>query len=169
MKRGMIVIIVFVALAVLLVGAFWAYALSPEEANVILRVNEERARSGLNPLWHNAQLSAAALRHSRDMATNNFFSHTGSDGSSPWDRVGEAKYTGGFKGEYIGQGYATAESWIAAIMATGVITPSYLQILMDPQADRIGVGYQSLYWTMEIGKGGSIDKGLSWLGLFLGD
>jgi uncharacterized protein YkwD len=174
MKRGMVFIIVVVAIAVLLVGAVRAYALSPEEVKVILKVNEERGRKGFNPLWHNAQLSAAARRHSEDMATNDFWSHTGSDGSSPWDRVNEAGYTGSWRGEYLGKDYTTAESWIEGIMALGETTPSYLQILMDPLADRIGVGYQPPYWTMEIGRGGSIDKvtsgrALSWLGLLLGD
>jgi len=158
MKRRMFFMVVVVAIAALLVGAFGAYALSPEEVKVILKVNEERGRKGFNPLWHNAQLSAAARRHSEDMATNDFFNHTGSDGSRFWERVNEAGYTGSPIGEYIGAGYTTAESWIEAIMALGQTTPSYLQYLMHPLADRIGVGNQSLYWTLELGRGGSIDK-----------
>jgi uncharacterized protein YkwD len=45
------------------------------------------------PLAWNAQLSQAAQGHSQDMATNQFQSHTGSDGSSPTQRIQSAGYT----------------------------------------------------------------------------
>ena len=32
-------------------------------------------------------LKSAADDHGKDMCDNKFFSHTGSDGSSPWDRI----------------------------------------------------------------------------------
>ena len=44
------------------------------------------------PLAWNAQLAQAAQSHSQDMATNQFQSHTGSDGSSPSQRVQQAGY-----------------------------------------------------------------------------
>ena len=45
------------------------------------------------PLAWNAQLAQAAQAHSQDMATNQFQSHTGSDGSSPPQRIQQAGYT----------------------------------------------------------------------------
>ena len=44
------------------------------------------------PLAWNAALAQAAQSHSQDMATNQFQSHTGSDGSSPSQRVQQAGY-----------------------------------------------------------------------------
>lgn len=44
------------------------------------------------PLAWNDQLAQAAQGHSQDMATNQFQSHTGSDGSSPQQRVAAAGY-----------------------------------------------------------------------------
>jgi uncharacterized protein YkwD len=44
------------------------------------------------PLAWNAQLSQAAQAHSQDMATNQFQSHTGSNGSSPTQRIQQAGY-----------------------------------------------------------------------------
>ncbi len=44
------------------------------------------------PLAWNAQLAQAAQSHSQDMATNQFQSHTGSDGSSPSQRVQQTGY-----------------------------------------------------------------------------
>jgi uncharacterized protein YkwD len=45
------------------------------------------------PLAWNADLAQAAQSHSQDMATNQFQSHTGSDGSSPTQRIQSAGYT----------------------------------------------------------------------------
>jgi uncharacterized protein YkwD len=45
------------------------------------------------PLGWNDQLAAAAQAHSQDMMTNGFQSHTGSDGSSPADRMTSAGYS----------------------------------------------------------------------------
>ncbi len=46
------------------------------------------------PLAFNAELMSAARLHSTDMAENDFQGHTGSDGSSLTDRIGDAGYTG---------------------------------------------------------------------------
>lgn len=56
-------------------------------------VNAERAKSSLPALCYNDKLIAAAQVHSDDMVTNNFFSHTGSDGTSPWDRFNNVGYS----------------------------------------------------------------------------
>lgn len=45
------------------------------------------------PLAWNANLASAAQAHSNDMATNQYQSHTGSDGSSPDQRMQNAGYT----------------------------------------------------------------------------
>jgi uncharacterized protein YkwD len=44
------------------------------------------------PLAWNAQLAQAAQGHSQDMATNQYQSHTGSDGSSPQQRIQNTGY-----------------------------------------------------------------------------
>ena len=72
------------------------------EADLLQRVNAARAAgaqcgahgafAAAGPLqWHGV-LVAAAARHSQDMASHNFFSHTGSDNSSPAQRVTDAGY-----------------------------------------------------------------------------
>lgn len=50
-------------------------------------VNALRSSAGLNQLTLNAELTAAAATHSRDMALQNRPWHFGSDGSSPLDRA----------------------------------------------------------------------------------
>lgn len=56
-------------------------------SQILALINNARQANGLNPLSFNEQLNAAALQHSSDMACNNLLSHTGSDGSSWYQRV----------------------------------------------------------------------------------
>ena len=62
------------------------------------------------PLAFNADLLASARGHDADEAANNYFSHTGSDGSSPFDRMFAAGYPddANVLGENISVGYPSA-------------------------------------------------------------
>lgn len=53
------------------------------------------------PVAMNAQLLAAARRHSTDMARKNFQSHTGSDGSSIFQRINQAGFEANIMNESI--------------------------------------------------------------------
>lgn len=63
------------------------------------------------PLNWNSKLAEAAYRHSLDMATNNFVSHTGSDGSSYQSRAKDAGYVGTVA-ENVGGGQRTMDEAI---------------------------------------------------------
>lgn len=66
-----------------------------EQANLILAaVNNARAAQGLCALTLNGQLNAAALAHSQDMANTDTLTHTGSNGSTPEQRIANAGYSG---------------------------------------------------------------------------
>jgi uncharacterized protein YkwD/tetratricopeptide (TPR) repeat protein len=63
------------------------------ELQVVALINRERQRNGCDvALQVSPELTAAARRHSYDMAANTFLGHTGSDGSRPDDRIEEAGY-----------------------------------------------------------------------------
>lgn len=49
--------------------------------------NASRVRHGLSPLEWDDALSVTALRHSTDMALNNYFNHDNLQGQSPFDRM----------------------------------------------------------------------------------
>ena len=87
---------------------------TPDDIGALL--NARRSENGLAPLSPSAQLAAAAQVHARDMARNGFFSHTGSDKSSPGDRVRGQGYGYCFVAENIAQGQTSAEqamqSWM---------------------------------------------------------
>jgi uncharacterized protein YkwD len=63
------------------------------DSQVFVLINQARAANGLPAYTLNSQLSAAALKHSIDMACNSLLQHTGSDGSSPRTRVAAEGYS----------------------------------------------------------------------------
>lgn len=119
---------------------------------VMRLVNEERERAGLPALSLHPSLFLASQQHSMDMARRNFFSHTGSDGSSFAERVAEAGLGSPTAlAENIGAGHLTAEQVVAAWMAH----PGLRANILNPSLSFIGVGYAYSqgsiyrhYWTL---------------------
>ncbi|HEX5686371.1 MAG TPA: CAP domain-containing protein [Ideonella sp.] len=103
------------------------------------------------PVAWSRELKRAANRHSRDMATNDFFSHTGSDGSSVGDRVSDTGYRWSAVGENIAAGYDS----VASVMKGWIDSPGHCANIMSPRYRDLGVAcaesansqYGS-YWTM---------------------
>src|SRR5690606_2012052 len=81
--------------------------LDPEKARDI--INQYRRDKGLKPLKLNAELTAAAKNHSRDLAKWDRISHYGSDGSNPWDRVKRSGYNAKLAAENVGTGQITID------------------------------------------------------------
>lgn len=57
------------------------------EDQVLILINQVRTSNGLGSLKANSKLTDASLVHSTDMACNNFVDHSGSNGSSWYDRI----------------------------------------------------------------------------------
>jgi uncharacterized protein YkwD len=82
------------------------------ENRVLALINEQRAAVGLKALSRNSALDSSARAHSVDQAVHQFLAHTGSDGSTFWQRAVRAGYTGHWGGEIIysgGGAYGTPE------------------------------------------------------------
>ena len=62
------------------------------ENEVLTLINNARSNNGLSPLTIHDKLTEAALRHSNDMACNDFVDHSGTDGTLWYDRISEAGY-----------------------------------------------------------------------------
>jgi uncharacterized protein YkwD len=77
-------------------------ALDAEQARKL--INAYRKKKGFKPLALNAELTAAAKAHSRDLAQWDRISHYGSDGSNPWDRVKRTGYHARLAAENVGTG-----------------------------------------------------------------
>ena len=63
-------------------------ALASLDSGVLTELNQIRAQHGLVPVKLDANLTAAAADHSREMGTDGFFEHTSADGSAFWKRIG---------------------------------------------------------------------------------
>jgi uncharacterized protein YkwD len=105
-------------------------------SQILALVNAERAsgadcggtqRPPVGPLSLHPSLNAAASAHALDMASNDFFSHTGSDNSSPFQRIAAAGFSGNPQGENIAAGYRTA----AAAMAAWMGSPGHCNNIMN--------------------------------------
>ncbi len=109
----------------------------------------------------NDKIAAAALVHSDDMATNNFLSHTGSDGSSPGGRLTLAGYNWTTYGENIAVGYssvsAVVQGWLASEgHCKNIMNPAFSEIGISSAAGPYGSSPSALYWTLGLARAGSL-------------
>ncbi|MGW2638189.1 CAP domain-containing protein [Streptomyces sp. NPDC001348] len=118
-------------------------------ARVVELVNAERAKVGCPALTPNATLTKVAQAHSADMAAHQNMSHTGSDGSSPGDRLTSAGYAWSAYGENVAYGYSTPEQVMAGWMAS----PGHRANILNCSFKEIGVGLAQpgSYWTQDFG------------------
>lgn len=70
-------------------------------------LNNVRANNGASPVAFDARLASAAQGHADDMLAQNYFSHTGLNGSSPGDRITAAGYNWRTYGENIARGQSS--------------------------------------------------------------
>ncbi len=136
----------------------------PTDSDFVQRVldltNQFRAQNGVAPLSLNPELNAAALNHSTDMALQDYFSHTGKDGSSPGDRMNQVGYASYGWGENIAAGYTTPEQ----VVQGWINSPGHRANMLNPSYTELGVGYYHFandtgsvnytnYWTQDFGSG----------------
>ncbi|MCS6909199.1 MAG: CAP domain-containing protein [Anaerolineales bacterium] len=135
-----------------------AFQISPFAAEVVALTNQHRVAAGCAPLTINSRLMAAAQLHSEDMALHDFLSHTGSNGSSPWDRMRAQGYNFSHAAENIAAGYPTP----ASVMDGWMNSPGHRTNILNCDLREIGVGYYFLandtgnvnyqhYWTQDFG------------------
>ncbi len=134
------------------------------QAEVMRQINAARAAArtcgatampAVGALAWNDQLFTAAARHSLDMASNNHFDHTGTDGSSSSQRVTDAGYAWSATGENIAAGYGS----VAAVMNGWLASEGHCRNLMNPTfrdvavscVQRSGTTY-GWYWTMALAR-----------------
>lgn len=113
-------------------------------------VNRERGQVGLSPLRLHSQLNTAAQAHANDMAKHNFMSHTGSDGSSPFDRIKRYGYNYRRAAENVAAGYSSAQD----VMQGWMKSSGHRANILNPHYRDIGIGYargNKLYWTQNFG------------------
>ena len=140
----------------------WDAGWSSLESQVLTLVNQKRAAGAACPgqtnkaapaLTLDTRLRCAARKQSKDLAVHNQFSHDGSDGSTPWQRMASAGYTSfSTAAENIAAGQSTAQS----VVDTWMNSSGHCVNIMNPALKQIGVGYYKLagsqythYWTQD--------------------
>ncbi|UCD80997.1 MAG: CAP domain-containing protein [Desulfobacterales bacterium] len=99
----------------------------------------------------NPRLAQAALKHSRDMAKNDFFDHTGSNGKTVVERVNSIGYGWRAVGENIFAGHESSDDVVAGWLASA----GHCQNIMSPGFTEIGAACfcnpdsdYGTYWTL---------------------
>ncbi len=99
-------------------------------------------------------MTQAARSHSYDMAVQNFTGHTGSDGSTPGQRMQRAGYSWIRAGEIAGWGFSDP----ASMMRWWMDDPPHKEVILSAAYEDLGVGYVQdpnseweHYWTVDFG------------------
>mmetsp|Transcript_15179 Transcript_15179/g.26084 ORF Transcript_15179/g.26084 Transcript_15179/m.26084 type:complete len:511 (+) Transcript_15179:19-1551(+) len=120
--------------------------------------NLERTKMGLEPFYANYFLIKTANLHSTDMLDQEYFSHTGLDGSSPFDRMKRQKYNYTAAAENIAQGQRTPED----VLVSWMNSPGHRKNILSTNYKEMGCGFVKkeglsakripyYYWTQVFG------------------
>ncbi|WP_206308037.1 CAP domain-containing protein, partial [Streptomyces rhizosphaericola] len=122
-----------------------------EGDQVLQIVNAERAKEGCGPVTSNDLLATAAQRHSADMESRAYFSHTSPDGTDPGDRITAVGYRWSTYGENIAKGQRTP----ADVMEAWMNSPGHRANILNCAFKEMGIGKQDSgggpVWTQKFG------------------
>jgi uncharacterized protein YkwD len=113
-------------------------------SSVLCLVNRVRRHYELPPLRFNDDLRRSATDHSDDMVRNGYFSHFGSDGSTPEGRIARSGYLAGASGYFVGEDIAGGEGLPygspLAIFRSWMHSPPHRANILDRRFSEDGVG-----------------------------
>lgn len=119
-----------------------------DNASFATLLNNVRLSNSAGAVVFDARLEAAAQGHADDMNVNNYFSHTGLNGSTPGDRITDAGYNWQTYGENIARGQQSEE----AVMTAWTNSPGHHANNINPNFEdfalaKAGSG-ASTYWVL---------------------
>lgn len=110
--------------------------------NAITALNNLRAQNNLPALTADTRLTQAAQRHSNDMACNQFYTHDGTDGSTPETRIADAGYAASEVTENVyGSSPPLDGQGVIDWWANDRTEPSHRRNLLSTQYSEVGMGY----------------------------
>ena len=138
-------------------------ASNTQQQEVLAYINQARSKPcqcgstsypAVPALTLNTQLNSASDKFALDLATYNYFSHTGRDGSQPWDRMTREGYAWRAAGENIAAGYTTTR----AVVDGWLKSEGHCKNIMSASFKDVGVGYAytatstyKYYWVTDFG------------------
>lgn len=127
---------------------------SQQAQDVLSLVNAERQKQGLSSLTLSSKLTAVANEKARDMAVNNYFSHTSPTYGSPFQMLQQYGIQYRTAGENIAAGQRTPQE----VMNSWMNSSGHRANILNSSYTEIGIGYYA---------GGSY--GTEWVQLFTGN
>ena len=123
---------------------------------IIGLINDVRAQAGVAPVSKQDQLRRAADVHLFDMTFHDFFSHTGSDGTTPGDRVARTGYHAGAVAELLAARSSSAQTvldaWMGRSQRDDVLNPAFTEV-GAAYAVALNAAY-TYYWTVVLAQPG---------------
>jgi uncharacterized YkwD family protein len=113
------------------------------EEQVVQLVNQERAKQGLRPLTHRADLKNVAQKKAEDMINSNYFSHTSPNYGSPFDMMKTFGISYSTAGENIAKGQKSPQE----VMNAWMNSSGHRANILKPEYDSIGVGFYQGAWV----------------------
>jgi uncharacterized protein YkwD len=117
-------------------------SLSSLEQQIVVVVNQQRARHGLGPLRISRRLAVAARGHSLSMAEHGYFAHESFDGSPFWLRIKAAYPALPGRAWAAGENLAWASPELTAAQTVDMWlkSPQHRQNLLAPRWREVGIG-----------------------------
>jgi uncharacterized protein YkwD len=120
------------------------------------RVNQARLDNGLPPYGWSDLLAAAAQRHASDLAAHRLASHTGSDGSTPRQRIAEAGYAAWGNGAVVGENFWTGYGSVQDALDWFLGDPPHRENILSSRYREIGIGVATdsegqVYYVLDFG------------------
>ena len=116
--------------------------LPSKELGVLL--NQARLQNSRQALTQSEELTRAAQKHADDMRAKNYFSHTGQNGSSHFQRIEEENYTACYTAENIAKGQKTP----AAVMNGWMNSKGHRTNNLSTKAREYGIGRTANIWVL---------------------
>ena len=114
-----------------------------------------QAMAAARPLAWNDVLFSTAARHSVDMASRNYFSHTSPEGVD----MGQRASAEGYAWSSLGENIAAGNSTVSGVMALWLASPGHCSNIMNPAFTEVAVACVArpgtvwgTYWTMALGR-----------------
>lgn len=105
------------------------------EAKMLVMVNQERNKVGLQPLATDTALRKVALAHSADMFERGYFAHLTPEGKNPFDRMREARVRFSLAGENLALAQTLALAHQGLMNSQG-----HRENILRPGFGRVGIG-----------------------------
>jgi uncharacterized protein YkwD len=139
------------AAAALLVSAGSGEPLDPAIAALLAAHNRERKQEGRGLINLSAKLSGSAAIHALDMAKHHKLEHSGSDGSTVFERVKRKCYAFVRVGENIARGQKTVEDVMSSWMKSPGHRANILSDFTEFGAARADDDERITYWCVNFG------------------